>query len=221
MSSGMHFPLTTWVHQAIATTSGFAIARRNRKDFLERDRDLLPSNRWKHLQAFASPRIGDYRNLFLWDQPWKNRNVFREAAEYLPKGCSRKMPPFISSFWWGPLLEHSFLEHFRLAQFSVIQGNFYLHRFSNISFGRTLLGSNFGGHLLEQTFVGTVRPPEYHPGPNRDKFIPWNIYFCSNICNYYKNNSTRTFSFVMLLPLVCPCLQENMRRNLLCKEIVL
>ena len=25
----------------------------------------------------------------------------------------------------------------------------------------------------------------------------------------------------MLLPLVCPCLQENMRRNLLCKEIVL
>ena len=25
----------------------------------------------------------------------------------------------------------------------------------------------------------------------------------------------------MLLPLVCPCLQENMRRNLLCKEILL
>ena len=24
----------------------------------------------------------------------------------------------------------------------------------------------------------------------------------------------------MLLPLVCPCLQENMRRNLLCKDIV-
>ena len=24
----------------------------------------------------------------------------------------------------------------------------------------------------------------------------------------------------MLLPLVCPCLQENMRRNSLCKEIV-
>ena len=25
----------------------------------------------------------------------------------------------------------------------------------------------------------------------------------------------------MLLPLVCPCLQKNMRRNLLCKDIVL
>ena len=27
--------------------------------------------------------------------------------------------------------------------------------------------------------------------------------------------------FVVLLPLVCPCLQENMRRQLLCKEIAL
>ena len=52
------------------------------------------------------------------------------------------------------LLEHSFLEHFGLEQFSVIQGKFYMQRFSNTSFGRTLLGSNFGGLLLEHAFCG-------------------------------------------------------------------
>ena len=35
---------------------------------------------------------------------------------------------------------------------SVIQGKFYIQRFSNTSLGRTLLGSNFGGLLREQTF---------------------------------------------------------------------
>ena len=34
-----------------------------------------------------------------------------------------KCPPFISLFEWGHLLEHSFLEHFCLYQFSVIQAN--------------------------------------------------------------------------------------------------
>ena len=77
---------------------------------------------------------------------------YQEAVQYLPKGCSRKMPPFIFFFLWGRLLEHSFLEHLCLDHFSVIQGKFYMQRFSNTSFGRTLPGSNFGGLLLEQTF---------------------------------------------------------------------
>ena len=58
----------------------------------------------------------------------------------------------------------------------------------------------------------------YHPGRNHYKIIPWNNSFCNNLCNYYKNHSTKTF-FVMSLPLVCTCLQENMRRNLVCKEV--
>ena len=59
------------------------------------------------------------------------------------------MPPSFSSFLWGRLLEHSSLEHFCLDQFSVIQGKICMQRFSNTSFGRTLLGSNFGGLLLK------------------------------------------------------------------------
>ena len=71
---------------------------------------------------------------------------YQEAAQYLPKGCSRKCP--LHFF----ILRGLFLEHFCLDQFSVIQGKFYMQRFSNTSFGRTLLGSNFRGLLLEQTF---------------------------------------------------------------------
>ena len=43
----------------------------------------------------------------------------------------------------GSFARTLFLEHFCLDQFSVIQGQFYLKRFSNTSFDRTLLGSNF------------------------------------------------------------------------------
>ena len=28
---------------------------------------------------------------------------------------------------------------------------------------------------------------KYHPGRNYYKTIPWNIFFCDNLCNYYKN----------------------------------
>ena len=41
---------------------------------------------------------------------------------------------------------------FSNPQFSGMQGEFSMQRFSNTSFGRTLLGSNFGGLLLEQAF---------------------------------------------------------------------
>ena len=90
----------------------------------------------------------------------ENRSKPQEAGQYLPKGCSRKMPLSFPSFQWGCLLEHSFLELFCLHQFSVIQGKLYMQRLSNTSFGRTLLVSNFGGLLLEQTFVGTLRPSQ-------------------------------------------------------------
>ena len=35
---------------------------------------------------------------------------------------------------------------------------------------------------------------DYHPGRNHYKTIPWNIFFCKNLCNCYKDNSTRAFS---------------------------
>ena len=88
------------------------------------------------------------------------RACFQEATQYQPKVCSRKMPQSFCQFVWGSLLEHSFLEHFCLDQFSVMQGNFYIQRFSSTSFGRTLLGPNFGGLLLE-TFVATLRPSQF------------------------------------------------------------
>ena len=54
------------------------------------------------------------------------------------------------------LLEHSFLEHFCLDQSSVIQCKFCMQRFSNTSFGRTLLGSNFGGPLTRANFLSAL-----------------------------------------------------------------
>ena len=45
--------------------------------------------------------------------------------------------------------------------------------------------------------------PEYHPGRNYYKIIPWNTYFCNYPCNYYKffgaKKSTQTF-FVQSFP---------------------
>ena len=78
--------------------------------------------------------------------------MFQEAPQYQEKGCSRKRPPSLCFFLWGRLLEHCFLEHFCCDQLSVIQGKFCIQRFSNTSFGGTLLSSNFGGLLPEQTF---------------------------------------------------------------------
>ena len=43
--------------------------------------------------------------------------------------------PFLVFILMSGLLEHSFLEHFCLDQFSVIQGKFYVQRFSHSSFG--------------------------------------------------------------------------------------
>ena len=68
------------------------------------------------------------------------------------KRLFKENAPFISSFEWGRLLEHSFLEHSCLDQFSVIQGKFYMQRFSNTSFGRTLLGSNLGASCSSELF---------------------------------------------------------------------
>ena len=81
------------------------------------------------------------------------RRDVQEAAQYLPKGCSRKNSPFIFFHFNGAVCSNaSFLEHFCLTNSSVIQGKLYTQRSSNTSFGRTLLGSNFGGLLLERTF---------------------------------------------------------------------
>ena len=61
-----------------------------------------------------------------------------------------------SGLWWAL--------HFCLDQFSVIQDKLYTARCSNTSFGRTLLGSNFGGLLLEQTFCRHFAAfPNNHP----------------------------------------------------------
>ena len=76
----------------------------------------------------------------------------QRAAQYQAKGCSRKMPPSFCYFLMGSFARTLFLEHCCRDQFSVIQGNFCTQMFSNTSFGRTFLGSNFGGLLLEQTF---------------------------------------------------------------------
>ena len=72
------------------------------------------------------------------------------------KRLFKENAPFVLLISWGRLLEHAFLERFCLDQFSVVQSKFYIQRFSNTSFGPTLLRSDLfwggGGLLLEQTF---------------------------------------------------------------------
>ena len=88
--------------------------------------------------------------------------LFLSGGRTVPsKRLFKENAPFILFVLMGSFAEHSFLKHFRLGQFSVIQGRFYIQRFSNTSFGRTLLGSSFGGLLLEQTLVGTLRPSHF------------------------------------------------------------
>ena len=82
----------------------------------------------------------------------------QEAAQFLPKGCSRKMPPSFSQFEWGRLLEHSFLEHFCLDQFSVIQGKFYMQYSRTPRLVEHFWVPILGASCSNKLFVGTVRP---------------------------------------------------------------
>ena len=60
----------------------------------------------------------------------------------------------------------------------------------------------------------------YHPGRNYYKIIPWNILMFNNLCSYNKKEVHQSIFFVLLPPLVCPCSQENNRRNLLCNKFI-
>ena len=78
----------------------------------------------------------------------------QEVAQHLPKGRSRKPPPSFPLFSNTSALTSSLLS----------RAKFYMQSFSNTLFGRTLLGSNFGGLLFEQTFVSTLLPSQQCPG---------------------------------------------------------
>ena len=91
----------------------------------------------------------------------------QEAAQYLQKGCSRKMPPSFSSFSWGRLLEHSFLEHFFLDQFSVFQGKFYLPDSRTPRLVEHFWVPISGASCSNKLFVGTLRPSEWASAPVR------------------------------------------------------
>ena len=83
---------------------------------------------------------------------------YQEAPQFLPKGCSRKMPPSFSLFEWGRLLEHSFLEHFCLDQFSVILGKFYRQDSRTPRLVEHFRVPILGASCSNKLFVGTVRP---------------------------------------------------------------
>ena len=76
-------------------------------------------------------------------------------------------------------------------------------------------------------------PPPRHPAQKVEMFVlSWpfrkllqnnslEYIYCNYLCNYYENSFHQSMFFAMLLPLVCPCLQENMRQILFCRVIVL
>ena len=68
------------------------------------------------------------------------------------------MPLSFRSFEWGRLLEHSFLEHFWLDQFSVILGKFYTQDSRTPRLLEHFWVSILGASCSNKLFVGTVRP---------------------------------------------------------------
>ena len=62
--------------------------------------------------------------------------------------------------------------------------------------------------------------PPFHMSPSSEvQNNPLEHVLCNNLCTYYYQKSNQNIFFAMLLSLGCPCLQENMRRNLLYKVI--
>ena len=84
----------------------------------------------------------------------------QEAAQYLPKGCSKKMPPSFPSFQWVRLLEHSFLEHFCLDQFSVLRGKLYTQDPRTPRLVEHFWVPILGASCSNKHFVGTLRPSQ-------------------------------------------------------------
>ena len=92
------------------------------------------------------------------------------AAQFLPNGCSRKMPLSFRSFEWGRLLEHPFLEHFCLDHFSVILGKCYMQDSRTPRLLEHFWVPILGASCSNKLFVGTVRPSHHH-GRRVDKEI--------------------------------------------------
>ena len=127
---------------------------------------------------------GNYLDAFVWGRPlsllgrflslsffWfsgllgghplhNSRSKNQGAAQFLPNGCSRKMPLSFRSFEWGRLLEHSFLEHFCLDQFSVILGKFYMQDSRTPRLLEHFWVPILGASCSNKLFVGTVRPSQ-------------------------------------------------------------
>ena len=92
-------------------------------------------------------------------------------TEFLPNGCSRKMPLSFRSFEWGRLLEHSFLEHFCLDHFSVILGKYYMQDSRTPRLLEHFWVPILGASCSNKLFVGTVRPSHLPLGPKLLHYI--------------------------------------------------
>ena len=75
-----------------------------------------------------------------------------EAAQFLQKGLFKENAPLIFLIWMGSFARTLFSRTLLPWPVLCYSGKILQARFSNTSFGRTLLGSNFWGLLLEQTF---------------------------------------------------------------------
>ena len=99
--------------------------------------------------------------------------ILQEAAECQPKGHSRKMPPSFCS------LTGSFARTF-FSNTSVLTNSLSLRASSTSTSSQTprffcfraLPRPDFGGLLLEQTLVGTLRPSQYLLRELRVRLVP-------------------------------------------------
>ena len=108
----------------------------------------------------APPKFGGFgltgiitRNLMLW---LCNDFCSLSAAQYQPKGRPRTICPSFCSFQWRVCSNILFSSTSVLTNSLLFWGRFNIQRFSNTSFGQTLLRSGFGGLLLKQTFCWNV-----------------------------------------------------------------
>ena len=104
------------------------------------ERSLICSNSWgtaRYVRAIGAPR----------------RKTFSGGRTVPTKRSFKKNAPLIFFILMGPFARTLFSSNTSAwSEFCVFQGKVYLQKFSNTSFGRTLLGSNFGGLLLGQAF---------------------------------------------------------------------
>ena len=110
-------------------------------------------------QRKASKRITKDLRFFSLEGKNSHNTPLRRPRSTYQKGCSRKNAPIFN----GAVCSNTLFSNTSAFTSSLLfRAKLYMQRFSNTSFGRTLLDSSVGGLLVQQTFCRHLRPSHPH-----------------------------------------------------------